>query len=204
MKRSTNHRTTGQFLNLHGIQPIARAIMVVSAIAVLATGVTYAALQSPQVALTGNTISTATVGLQIGTSDSSFASSRVGFKFANVIPGAAATPADGNAFYLKNTGSVAMTLKAAINSVPTNISSVDLSKVFLIFSRVDTNATQSISVASLVDANATGGVALTDNLDASSVAQYKVQVTMDDDAFTGTSATVGNIDLVFTGVLVSQ
>jgi hypothetical protein len=189
---------------LGAVQPVARAIIVVSAVAVLATGVTFAALQSQSATLTGNSISTAPADLRIGTSASTFSSTRTGFSFSNVIPGSAATPADGNSFYLKNYGAATMGLKVAINTVPTNTANVDLSKVYIVFSRVDTNATQKLSVASLVASSSTGGTALTDTLAGGVIAQYKTQVSIDDDAFSGTSATIGGIDLVFNGSVIAQ
>jgi hypothetical protein len=186
------------------LQPVARAVIIVSAVAVLATGVTYAALQSQAANLTGNSISTATADLRIGTSTSTFSNTRTGFSFGGIVPGAEPTPAEGNSFYLKNYGTAPMALKAAVSSVPTNASNVDLSKVYIIFNRVDTNATQKLSVASLVEANASGGILLTDTLAGGVVAQYKTQVSMDNDAFSGQSASIGGIDLVFTGAVIAQ
>ncbi|HEX8182069.1 MAG TPA: hypothetical protein VF575_00530 [Candidatus Saccharimonadales bacterium] len=201
-------RNTGRKLQLRNFQPLARAVMVVSAVAVLATGVTYAALQSQAANLTGNSISTATADLRISTTSStsstSFANTKTGFAFSNIIPGAAAVPTDGNLFYLKNFGTAPMALKVAISSTPTNLSSVDLSKVYIQFSRVDTTAVQKLPVASLIASHTTGGTPVTDNLVGGATAQYKTQVVMDDDAFSGASATIGGIDLVFTGLVVTQ
>ena len=197
-----------KWAKITGIQPLARAIVVVSAIAVLATGVTFAALQSQSATLTGNSISTATADLRISltgtTSSSSWYATRTGFNFTNVIPGATANPPEGNHFYLKNFGSSPMVLKAAINSVPTNPSTVDLTKVYISFTRIDTSVTQKLSVASLVMANTSGGVTLTDTLAGGIIAQYKTQVTMDEEAFSGSSATIGGIDLIFNGTVIAQ
>ncbi len=193
-----------RWVKLAGVQPIARAIIVVAAVAVLATGVTFAALQSQSATLTGNSISTATADLRIGTTTSTFSNTRTGFSFSNVIPGTVASPADGNSFYLKNYGAATMALKVAINTVPTNVSNVDLSKVYVVFTRVDTSATQKLSVASLVAVNTTGGTSLTDTLAGGATAQFKTQVSIDDDAFSGQSATIGGIDLVFNGTVIAQ
>jgi hypothetical protein len=46
---------------------------------------------------------------------------------------------------------------------------------------------------------ATTGMALTDPLAPTAVAQYKLRAAMDGDAFSGQSASVGGIDLVFSG-----
>ena len=201
MNRIKSFRRQG---TLAAFQPLARALIVVSAVAVLATGVTYAALQSKQAALTGNTISTATADLRIGTTELTFSNTRSGFDFTNIIPGTTPAPTEGYSFYLKNYGKAPMVLKYAITTVPTNLSSVDLSKVYLSVTRVDTSATQKISIASLVAAESTGGITLTDNLAGVTVAHYKTQVSMDDDAFSGTSATIGGIDLVFNGTVIAQ
>jgi len=201
MNRVISFRRRG---TLATFQPIARAMMVVSAVAVLATGVTYAALQSKQASLTGNTISTATADLRIGTTESTFSNTRSGFDFTNIIPGTTPAPTEGYSFYLKNYGKAPMALKFAISTVPTNLSTVDLSKVYLSVTRVDTSATQKVSIASLVAADSTGGIALTDSLVGLAVAQYKTQVSMDDDAFSGTSATIGGMDLVFNGIVIAQ
>lgn len=183
--------------------PLLRAIGVISAVGILVTSVTYAALQTAPATLTGNTIRSATADLRIGTSASTFSASRAGFTFADVMPGGPAMPADGHSFYLKNYGSTALNLKVAVSSVPTNVASVDLSKVSLQLSRVDSEATQTFTLKALVDAQASGGLALTDALAPTpTVAQYKLRASMMADAFTGTGddVSVGAIDLVFSGV----
>ncbi|GEM_PF-405292 len=208
MKRSKTNLSFKRH-GMGGLQPLARAIMVVSAVAVLATGVTYAALQSPAATLSGNTISTATADLKISTttatSSTSFAVTKTGFSFANIVPGGSPAPTDGNLFYLKNFGNVPMALKLSIGTTPVNAASVDLSKVYIVLTRLDgTTAPQKLSVASLVASQTTGGLAITDNLAGVTAAQYKTQIAMDEDAFTGASATISGIDLVFTGTVVAQ
>lgn len=194
-------RTKRRINLLRGLQPLARAMVVISAVAILATGVTYAALQSQAATLSGNTIETATADLRIGTSATSYAASRTGFSFTNVVPGGNAAPADGNVFYLKNYGTAPLALKVSVGTTPTNTNGVDLTKVYVVLTRIDTSTTQKFSLASLVTANTTGGVAMTDNLAGQAFAQYKFQVSMDADAYSGTSASVGGIDLVFNGTV---
>jgi hypothetical protein len=185
-------------------QPLVRAITVISSVAVLATGVTFAALQSQQAVLTGNSIKTATADLRIGTSATAFSSSRTGFVFGEVVPGASPSPADGNSFYLKNYGGPALALKVGISTTPTNTGNVDLTKTYLVLTRVDTNTTQKFAVSSLVAGGTAAPLAITDSLSGSAVAQYKAQIAMDADAFTGQSADITGIDLVFTGTVVTQ
>jgi hypothetical protein len=189
---------------LQNFQPLFRAVTVISAVAVLVTGVTYAALQSQQVGLTGNTIQTANADLRISSTGSTYTNTKTGFKFGEVVPGAVATgPAD-STFYLKNSGTPAMVLRVAISTVPQNPDNVNLEKTYIHITRMDTNVTQKLSVASLVAAHTTGGTAMTDNLSGGQAAQYKAQVSMDADAFTGTKADITGIDIVFSGMAVTQ
>jgi hypothetical protein len=180
---------------------LVRALSVVASVGILVAGVTFAALQSQQAVLSGNTIQTASANLLIGTASATstaFSNSHSGFSFANVVPGGSAQPADGNVFYLKNTGTATLTLKMAVSGTPTNTSNVDLTKVSVTVTRTDTNATQTATLQSLLDN--TGGLRLTDNLaPASTGVQYKLSVSMSADAFTGSSASIGAIDFVFSG-----
>ncbi len=180
--------------------PLLRAVGVLSAVGILVTSVTYASLQSQQATLTGNSIQSATADLRIGTSASTFSASRAGFTFADVVPGGPAMPADGHAFYLKNNGSAALALKVAVNSAVTNTASVDLTKVHVQLTRTDNGTVQSLTLQSLIDGQTAGGTAITDPIAPSAVVQYKLRAQMDSDAFTGTGASVGAIDLVFSGV----
>ena len=181
-------------------QPLLRAIMIIASVTILATGVTYAALQSQQAVLTGNSISTGTADLKIGTSATSFAASRAGFSFGNVIPGAVPSPTEGNSFYLKNYGAPALALRVGVNTVPVNTANVDLSKVWVNLTRIDTSSTQKYALSALVSGGSTAPLAITDPLAGGAAAQFKVQVSMEADAFTGQTADITGIDLVFTGV----
>lgn len=184
---------------------IARAISVVAAVAVMVTGVTFAALQSQQAVLSGNTIQSASANLLIGTASASYSeygSSHSGFTFTNVIPGGAAVPAT-SSVYLKNTGTATLSVKLSASGTPTNTAGVDLSKVMIHLTRVDTGATQSASLQTLIDGNPSGGLVLTDTLaPASTGTEYTLSVSMTDDAFTGSSAAIGAIDFVFSGTAV--
>lgn len=186
------------------LQPLLRAITVIASLTILVTGVTFAALQSGQAKLTGNTIKTATAGLKISLNGTDYGDTQQGFAFSDVVPGAGATPDDGNTFYLKNTGSVALALKVAVSSTPTNPAAVDLSKVYLVLTQTSSHASQKLDLASLVSGNATGGTALTDQLAGGTAAAYRAQVQMDSDAFTGSSADIGGIDFVFSGTAAQE
>lgn len=183
---------------------LARVVLTISSVVVLVTGVTFAALQSQQVMLTGNSISTASAGLLIGTASATstaYGATHSGFNFNGVIPGGPPMPAGGNVFYLKNNGSSPLTLRVSVGSVPTNAnSSVDLRKVFVTVTRTDSGNSKTIDLQSMIDGFPLGGMTLDDVLaPASTGVQYTIAVSMTTDAFTGNSATVGSIDFVFTG-----
>lgn len=177
---------------------IARAVGVVAAVAIMVTGVTFAALQSQQAVLSGNMLQSASANLLIGTASatsSEFSSSHSGFTFTDIVPGGPAVPAT-SSLYLKNTGTATLSVKLSVGATPTNTSNVDLSKVMLRITRVDTDTTQSASLQALID----GGLSLTDTLaPASTGIEYTLSASMTDDAFTGSSAAIGAIDLVFSG-----
>lgn len=190
-----------RFIKKHA--PLVRALTVVSAVGVLVTGVTFAALQSQQAVLAGNSIQTATAGLLIGTdsaTSTAFGSSQPGFTFSDLVPGGPAVPANGDSFYLKNSGTATLVLTLSVGSVPVNTADVDLSKVSVTITRTDTGTAQTATLASLVDGYPSGGLSLTDSLaPGTSGTEYKISVSMDADAFTGSSATIGSIDFVFSG-----
>ena len=186
---------------------LARALTVVVSVAVLVTGVTFAALQSQQAVLSGNTIQTASANLLIGTASATstaYSNSHSGFTFTNVVPGGPAQPANGNTFYLKNSGTATLTLKLNVGSTPTNTSNIDLSKVTVQITRPDTGTTQTATLQSLIDGYPSSGLTLTDNLaPASTGVAYTLSVSMSSDAFTGSSASIGSIDFVFSGTAAS-
>lgn len=186
------------------IQPLLRAVTVIASISILVTGVTFASLQSRQAVLAGSSIQTATADLKIGTTTTNFGSSHAGFAFSDVVPGAAPAEAANSNFFLKNFGTPVLDLKVAVSSDPANPASVDLGKVYLIITRTDTGAVQKLSVSSLVGAYAAGGIGLTDDLAGGATARYAAQVAMDVDAFTGPSAEIAGIDIVFTGNAVTE
>ena len=187
--------------------PLVRAVAIFTGVVALVSGVTFAALQS-QATLTNNTIASATAGLQVK-STGSFASQDAGFAFTGVLPGGPAVPASGNAFQLKNNGTIDLNISASIPVAPTFTVSpdpgpVDLSKIDLILSctaGVNTFALTT-DIAALVAGHASGGVPMTPNnlpYTGSNIANCIAKVQMDADAFTGGSASSTNFNIVFTG-----
>jgi hypothetical protein len=170
---------------------------------VVVSGVTFAALQSQRDTLTGNTIQTATANLQLSTDGINYSDSHTGFDFNNLVPGGAAVPTTGYAFYLKNGGGTVLSLRLAVVGTPSNPDEVDLSKVNVLLTTVGTGTpVQSMTLQSLLSPD---GVALTSPALASGLTQqYKLQVAMAGDAITGSSASIGNVDFAFTGTAVAN
>lgn len=84
---------------INRISPLARAILVIGAVAALVTGVTFAALQNTAT-LTNNTITSEVDGLLVDSDgDDSFGTTDEGFAFTNIAPGGTSDP---KAFKLKN------------------------------------------------------------------------------------------------------
>ncbi|MEK7059947.1 MAG: hypothetical protein AAB971_04300 [Patescibacteria group bacterium] len=185
---------------------IIRSFGVIAAVLMIVSGVTFAALQTQQNVLTGNTIQTATANLQLSTDGTTYSDSHVGFDFNNLVPGGAALPVAGHSFYLKNAGGTPLALKFAINSSPSNPGGVDLSKVNVLLSTVGSGTgAQVFSVQSLVASASSGGLAIRGtNLPSGVTQQYKLQVQMAVDAVSGSSASLGNIDFAFSGIAQSN
>ena len=180
---------------------IIRSLLVILAVGVATTGISFAALQGTPVSLTGNTINTGSVDLRISKDGITFTTpSLAGFSFDGVVPGGAAVPLAGNAVYLKNNGNVNVALKAGISTTPLNNSGIDLTKTYLTFTRTDTSASPvTISVKALIDGYAGGGTSLSDTIAAGTIATYSLKASMDADAYSGASASISTITLVFSG-----
>src|SRR5665213_1344075 len=194
---------TNRFRN---IKALARTVGVVASVIIIVGGVTFAALQSQQDTLTGNTIETATADLRIGTDSVHYSNTHTGFDFSNLIPGGQAEPVTGYPVYLENLGGTPLALKLAVSSVPTNPNNVDLSKVNILLTTIGSGTgIQTFTLQSLITASSTGGLPINSgNLANNNAAGYKLQVSMDSNAITGSGAALGNIDFVFSGVAQSS
>lgn len=184
-----------------------RLLVTSTSLAVLVGGVTYAALQSQNATLQSSTISSATASLLIGDGVGSYAASMPGFTFSNVEPGGAPAPAVGNTVTLKNNGSTALTLRLSMNSSNyNNLQNATLSKVFFVITPA-AGAPQQFSVASLALAgtNATT-VPMGITIPAGQTLQLTLQAQMAADAISSTisGATIGNIDLQFSGTTATS
>lgn len=99
-------------LKTQSINPVARAVLVVGAVTALATGVTFAALQS-EATLSQNTIS-ASGALQINNNpeDETFSQSEAGFAFVGIVPGV--TSSESHEFELRNVSNAAVDVNVHI------------------------------------------------------------------------------------------
>jgi hypothetical protein len=104
---------------LHKINPMVRAVGTMGAVMAVVGGVTFASLQSNTVALTDNTLVSATAHLQIGgtNGDSCAGASdgpQAGMSFSGLVPGvqSAAFP-----FCLSNTGDIPLNVTTGIPTV---------------------------------------------------------------------------------------
>jgi hypothetical protein len=192
----------------NSFKPVLVPLIIIGSVGLITTFATFAALQSAPAVLSANTIETTSADLRIDKDGTTQTTSITGFDFSGVTPGSSASPAAGDAFYLKNMGTANLAIKASISTTPTitttspNGATVDLTKVFFEITRVDTGAKTTLSLKSLMDGNTTGGVSLNDTVNALATVQYQIRVSMASDAFTAASASISGINLVFTGSAV--
>jgi hypothetical protein len=174
------------------INPVVRATVVIGAVAALVTGVTFAALQS-SVTYTGSQFTTATASLKIWDGDS-YEGTTTGFNFANVVPGVetAATT-----FWLKNEGGVPLTV-TSLGNTPTLNNIADQTKVKFNFKNItDASGVTTYTLAQLTDA--TPDPLPSGEMDAGDEEQYEIKVMVETGAVSGSSASMTNLDLTFTG-----
>lgn len=190
MKRASNFKA------------LSRAMAVIAAVTIVVSGVTYAALQSQQDKLTGNTIETSTANLLISTDGTHFSNTEPGFDFNNIIPGASAVPTTGAPFYLENTGGTPLGVKLAVSTIPANPNNIDLNQVNVIVTTVGSSGPlQTFTLQSLIDAYATGGLSIAgSNVGNNNSVEFKLQVGMNSSAVSGSSASLSNIDFALSGV----
>lgn len=187
-----------------GAKPLIQTLAIIAAIIIICGSVTFAALQSPTASLTNNTINVGAADLRISTNGTTFTvPSTAGFTFDGVVPGGAAVPTNGDAFYLKNfSTNTSLAVKVSISTTPTNLGNVNLAKVYFNFTRADiVETTVIIPLQTLITSNSTGGTSLGDTLAANGTAQYNLKVSMDSDAYSGTGSgvSISGINLSFTG-----
>jgi hypothetical protein len=192
-------------ITLSGLSAI-RAMVLISLAIMGASGVAYASLQSQSVTLMGNTIQTASAGLQVSSDGTTYAASQTGFNFSDLIPGGSAVPATGNLAYLRNVGGATLALKMMVSSVPSNTDNVDFSKVHVIITPISGGSVQNFTLDALISSNTTGGLNILSavSVPAGSIYSFRMQVQMDADAFSSSNATINNLDFSFVGVAVTS
>lgn len=182
-----------------------RVTVMAAFIVLIVGGLAFAIMQSQRNTLTGNSIETTTASLQMSVDGTIFSNSHGGYDFNGVKPGGPAAPAAGYPLYLRNSGDTTLALRMAVISMPTNLGAADLSKINFILTPVSGGASHSFTLQALMNSAQEGsGLALADETLASGVTrQYKLQVSMDNDAVNTAGASLANIDLSFSGTALN-
>ncbi len=175
------------------------------ALLVTVGGVTFAALQSQPGLLRGNVIQTAVASLQVSPDGTTYGSVMDGYAFSNLIPGGLPTPNNGYPIYVKNIGTTPLALRLSVSSAVNNPNAVDLTKVHVILAPTGGGAAQNVTLQDLITAQSSGGLAVNQapHLNPSEVTSFLVKVSLDNDAVTGPSAVLSNIDFNFGALAVN-
>lgn len=202
-------------LKLNKISPVARAVGVMSAVGILVSGVTFAALNS-QVTLTGNTLSVASAGLEIDNTENGIAAGQTtdaGYNFEGLVPGGGF--GEEHTFTLKNTGeadlnvTVGATMSDAMSTLASEgDTSIDPTLVTFKFTNTATGQSKNYTMAELEEGDpgnlpgVSGANANALNVD--ETATFTVQVKLGQDAVNGDSADDAMFDFEFTGTAVGN
>ncbi len=189
-------------LAIRKINPVARAVTVVGAVVALATGVTFAALNSTAT-LTDNEITTATASLVIDNTDVEGANtdnSDTGFSFTGLVPGGGYSAPQH--FSLSNTGNVDLdvTVYATVGTVTGT--GLDKSKVVVKFTNNNPEESAEYTLAQLeaLFNNVPGSGGPTATLPDGETENFDVQVQLLPGAVSGSGPVeINDFDLVFTG-----
>lgn len=187
------------------MKALARAVAVVTAVSIVVTGVTFAALQSQAGVLRGNIIQTAVASLQVSRDGTTYSSTMDGYVFGNLVPGGASSPTGGYPVYVKNIGTTPLAVNISVKGPIANTDNVDLSKVHVQLTPINGGAGQNMLLQDLIAASSTGGIPVnsTDRLNPSQAFGYLLRISLDGDAVTGPSATLSNIDFSFGAVAIN-
>ncbi len=182
------------------------AISVTAGLAVILSGVAFAALQSQPGVLRGNTIQTASANLEVSPNNINFSNSMEGYSFNDLIPGGQPLPNPAYRVFLRNSGSTPLALKLGVSGQIANPNSVNLNKVHIILtSPSDSSMKDNLTLQDLINANSSGGLVLAhaNRLNSGEVTSFLIQVSMESDAITGPTASLSNIDLNFGALAVN-
>lgn len=181
---------------------ISRAIGVIGATAVMATGVTFAALTSNVATLSNNSIAETTAQLRVFDPVSGYVTTTAtGFTVTGLIPGTESAP---KAIYLKNQGNAALTLSAHATGASSWSGLSDYAdlkvKIKDLHDQTETETTMALLLGGNVNlttpslpvgAEGSGGADVAGN--------YAITFEIAPDKVTGSSLSVGSFNLEFTG-----
>ena len=184
-------------VNIQKINPMARAIGVIGAVAALVTATTFAALTSNSVALDNSQFSTQSASLKIW-NGAIYTTSATGFDFDNLALG---TPSSEFTFWLQNDGTAPLTV-SGLGAVGTYSGFVDFGQVNVEIRNISNAGGSPTSpviytFAQLLDG--TPDLLPGNPLAAGAENQYGVKVTVNSGAVSGSSASVDEFDWNFTG-----
>jgi len=180
-------------VNIRSINPMVRAVGTMGAVAAVVGGITFAALTSNTVALSPNTLGSATASLEIGSGNGNSCETSndtkvAGFTDAKLTPGVASDPVE---FCLKNTGDVPLDLTTAIPQVAFVDSPISPSDVTL-----DITCENGGHAHGTLN-QFTGGTPL-GSLDADATTDCQATAELSA-SFSGTGKTVNSFDIQFVG-----
>ncbi len=182
------------------VTAIARAAGVITATVGLIVGVTFAQLNTTA-ALTGVTVNSATAGLLVS-NGGAYSASEPGFHVTGLIPGHGSGL---QPFYLQNTGDTPLVVTVHVPAAPTATGFTNWANFTATFHSQSGGNDVTVNMQDLLN----GQVALPNNplpagaqgvaATPGTVGNYDVTFDINPAAVTGSSASVGAFDLVFTG-----
>jgi hypothetical protein len=185
--------------SIFSLSPVVRAVGVIGAVSVLATSVTFAAMQSTAT-LAENTVASGTADLVIDSNtgagfDDNFTDNEQGFNFVGIIPGV--TDSTVGSIKLRNAGDTTLDVKVAVPAAPVLSSGLTASMVHLIFHPVVSGSDVNVTLA---DLEAPGGTAFLNGFTPNTTGsvEYTVKASVDG-TFSGEGLNVSGFDLRFTG-----
>jgi len=186
-------------VNIQKINPMARAIGVIGAVAALVTATTFAVLTSNPVVLADSSFSTGTAALQIWDDGASqYVTTPVnGFSFTNVAPD---VQTGAFTFWLRNNGTLPLDI-FSIGTVVSTPNITDPSGVEFEVTNLSLSGggTTTFSLTTLVDGVPDLWPDTSASLDPGEENQYSIKLKVLSSAITGSSASMNDLDLTFTG-----
>lgn len=190
-------------VSIQTINPLVRAVVIVGAVVALATSVTLAAL-SGSATLVGSSISTTTAALLLWDGDS-FEPTAPGFDVTDVVPGEGSAP---QPFYFQNDSGVDLDITATVPAAPSYTGGLTAEDVKVTFTSEvascvenEVETTLALLLAGDVElpCNALSAGAQGNSGVPGTEGNYAVSFDIDPDAPVGSSASVSDFDIVFTG-----